>query len=98
MADLAAYYYYRRLLFYYIDLTGKSSKGADRIADVIKRDITEVKRIYSKDKELSISKGDRTRMELFLKSPRLYGKTVGIYENIVIPLRQKLKRRSRHAF
>jgi glycosyltransferase involved in cell wall biosynthesis len=92
MGDLAEYYYYRRLLFYYIDLLDKSQQSADKIANVIITDVTEVKRIYFKDSKLSISKGDRARMTLFLKSPRLYGTVVGIYENMIIPMRQKLKR------
>jgi glycosyltransferase involved in cell wall biosynthesis len=85
MADLAAYYYYRRLLFYYIDTKDK------RIVELIKNDKSEINRIYSKDINL-VSKGDRDRMKLFMSSPKLYLRTVKLYDEVVIPLRQKLKR------
>jgi glycosyltransferase involved in cell wall biosynthesis len=85
MGDLAAYYYYRRLLFYYIDTKDK------RIVDLVKTDIGEVKRIYSKDKDM-VTDGDRDRMELFMKSPRLYLATVWLYDKVIIPIRQKIRR------
>jgi hypothetical protein len=85
MGDLAAYYYYRRLLFYYIDTKDK------RIVDLVKADSDEVKRIYSKDADM-VSEGDRDRMELFMKSPRLYLVTIWLYDKVIIPIRHKLKR------
>jgi glycosyltransferase involved in cell wall biosynthesis len=85
MGDLAAYYYYRRLLFYYIDTKDK------RIVDLVKTDIGEVKRIYSKDKDM-VTDGDRDRMELFMKNPRLYLATVWLYNKVIIPIRQKIRR------
>jgi glycosyltransferase involved in cell wall biosynthesis len=85
MGDLAAYYYYRRLLFYYIDTKDK------RIVDLVKADSDEVKRIYSKNMDI-VSEGDRDRMELFMKSPRLYLVTVWFYDKVIIPIRQKLRR------
>jgi glycosyltransferase involved in cell wall biosynthesis len=85
MGDLAAYYYYRRLLFYYIDTKDK------RIVDLVRVDSDEVKRIYSKDKDM-VSEGDRDRMELFMKSPKLYLATIWFYDKVIIPIRHKLRR------
>jgi glycosyltransferase involved in cell wall biosynthesis len=85
MGDLAAYYYYRRLLFYYIDTKDK------RIVDLVKADSDEVKRIYSKDKDM-VSDGDRDRMELFMKSPKLYLATIWLYNKVIIPIRHKVRR------
>jgi glycosyltransferase involved in cell wall biosynthesis len=87
MADLAAYYYYRRLLFYYVDTNNKG------IADLVKHDLTKVKMIYSKEKNI-VSRGDRARMNLFLISPKLYLNIVKLYNKVIVPVRQ----RSSHAF
>jgi hypothetical protein len=87
MGDLAAYYYYRRLLFYYVDTNNKG------IADLVKHDLHEVKRIYSKEKNI-VSRGDRARMNIFLTSPKLYLNIVKFYDKVIIPTRQ----RSSHAF
>jgi glycosyltransferase involved in cell wall biosynthesis len=85
MGDLAAYYYYRRLLFYYIDTKDK------RIVDLVKADSDEVKRIYSKDKDM-VSEGDRDRMGLFMKSPKLYLATIWLYNKVIILIRHKVRR------
>lgn len=91
MADLAAYYFWRRLLFYYMDMKksgGENEKYARRLVDEIKSDKLEINRIY---KSGIVSGGDKARMRLFMFSPLLYAKTAGIYDNVVIPLRQHIK-------
>jgi hypothetical protein len=87
MADLAAYYYYRRLLVYYVDTVD------NRLAEMVKSDKREIKRIYSKEKNI-VSSGDRARMKLFTICPWLYLKTVKLYDKVIVPIKQ----RSSYAF
>lgn len=89
LGDFAAYHYYRRLLFYYLDWKkeGKAGSGyAKRIADELKNSRKEIARIYQKEYG---STGDRARMKLALISPQIYSFVTKMYENIVIPIRNR---------
>ena len=96
MADFAAYHFWRRLLFYYVDFKNAEKEGdinakayskatskdyALRLEREIKRDSGSIKRIY---KSCAVSKGDRTRMRLFMFCPSLYAAAARIYEKLVI--------------
>lgn len=83
----AGYHFYRRMLFYYLDFRYRGMKEeARRLADDIRKDKTNIELIYAND---FAKAGDRARMKLFLKSPSLYFNTVRIYENTIIPLRNR---------
>ena len=87
--DLAAYYFWRRLLFYYVDMKRAKKQGsayAKRLVGELRADKTEIARVYASG---IVSKGDRARMRLFLFCPSLYAAVVGLYEKLVIPIRQK---------
>lgn len=93
MADLAAYHFWRRLLFYYIDMKkagGENEKYARKLIDEIKSDRAEIDRVY---KGGIVSKGDMARMRLFRLSPQAYATTVRLYDSVIIPLRQGIKKR-----
>lgn len=90
MADLAQYYYYRRLMSYYMDIIEQNPQSAYKIADMIKSDKNEIKRIYSKSNNI-VSKGDRARMGLFLFNHRLYRKCFSVYENMIVPVKARLR-------
>lgn len=85
MADLAGYHFQRRLLFYYIDArSAKNREAASRLVEEIKKDKTEMDRIYDSG---IVSRGDRLRRKLFFHSPTAYAAAVWLYDRIVIPLR-----------
>lgn len=88
MADFASYHFWRRLLFYYMDFENAQKAGdrtagayAKRLVGEMKQDASEIKRVY---RNRDVSKGDRTRMRLFLLSPSLYAAAVRFYEKFVI--------------
>lgn len=81
----SVYHYYRRLLFYYTDFKDRRMKdSASAIADAIKEDIPLIEKIYALP---FVSRGDKKRMDLFLKSPGKYYMAGKTYEETVIPLR-----------
>ncbi len=81
----AVYHYYRRLLFYYTDFKDRRMKdSAAAIADVIREDVPLIEKIYALP---FVSRGDKKRMDLFLKSPGKYYVAGKAYEETVIPLR-----------
>ena len=85
MADLAGYHFQRRLLFYYIDArNAKNREAASRFVAEMKKDKSEMDRIYDSG---IVSRGDRMRRKLFFLSPPAYAAVVWLYERIVIPLR-----------
>lgn len=85
MADLAGYHFQRRLLFYYIDArAAKNREAASRLVEEMKKDRTEMDRIYDSG---IVSRGDRMRRKLFFLSPSAYAAVVWLYDRIVIPLR-----------
>ena len=87
MADLASYHFWRRLLFYYIDMKNSNCDAyAKRLVDEIRADRQELLRVYQSN---LVSKGDQVRMKLFLCSPSLYAIVVRLYENVIIPFRNK---------
>lgn len=93
MGDLAAYYFWRRMLFYYMDMRRLGSQGrkyAGRLAEMIKRERKEIKRVYA---AACAGLGDRVRMMVFLTNPGLYYGMNTCYEKHIVPL--KAKRRSR---
>ena len=81
----AQYHFYRRMLFYYMDFgTRKMPKARKELADMVLADKPLIKDLYS---EPFIKTGDRTRMKLFLASPKAYSLITTLYEKIVLPLR-----------
>lgn len=87
MADLASYHFWRRLLFYYIDMKNSNCDAfAKRLVNEIRADRQELLRVYQSN---LVSKGDQVRMKLFLCSPSLYAIAVRLYENVIIPFRNK---------
>lgn len=84
---LAEYYFYKRMLFYYLDFRNRGMKeAAKRLSEDIILEKNRIEVVYG---NYFVKKGDRARMNLFLKSPSLYYSTVRIYEKTVIPLRNR---------
>lgn len=88
MGNYAAYYFYRRLLQYYVELDKDAGTRADaaRLARLIREDKKQIQHIYEMIQE---SKGDSVRMKLFLQSPFFYGKVSRLYEDYIVPMRNR---------
>ncbi len=86
LARKASYQFYRRLLEYYLDFRKRKMKeAAKKLAELLKSEKDEVKRIYQND---FIPVGDKVRMKLALATPAGYYVIVKLYDKFVIPLRQ----------
>lgn len=86
LAKRAAYRFYRRLLDYYVDFRNrKMGKAARQLAEGLREEKSEVKRIYGND---FIPIGDKVRMRLALMTHTGYYMMVKLYDKFVIPLRQ----------
>jgi glycosyltransferase involved in cell wall biosynthesis len=92
MGDLAQCYYYKRLMSYYMEIVGGDHKSACKLADMIKSDKTQIKRICSKSNNI-VSKGDRVRIKLFVFNHVLYRECFARFENIIVPIKAKMRRR-----
>ena len=88
LAGKAAYHFYRRMLFYYIDFMKNrgGKKFAEELVRQLRQEKTEIKTIYAKE---YVAVGDRVRMRIFLKAPRLYYGLVLLYDNCIIPFRSQ---------
>lgn len=89
MGDLAAYHFYRRMLSYYIKHYA-SKQVANRLAEVVKKDIDKIRVLYQ---ATWIAQGDKVRMKLFLWSPKLYGVINKGYEQWIIPVKRVIRRK-----
>ena len=88
LADKSYYYFCRRMLFYFLDFKERGMKeSARRIAEMLTGEKEKIRKIYRSG---YVSKGDRARMALFLKSPEMYHNVVKFYDRVVIPMRSKI--------
>ena len=86
-ADKAQYYFYRRMLFYYIEFRHKKGKEyARRMISMLRSEREVIKKAYEPS---YVATGDKVRMKLALTAPGLYYFINQLYEQLVIPLRQK---------
>ena len=88
LGDYAAYFFYRRMLSYFMELRKQKEyrAAANRIADMMCSEKKEVLRVYQEQFQ---SKGDTTRMKLFLWSPDMYYGINWLYERVILPFRRK---------
>lgn len=88
MVDLhakAVYFYYKRLLIYYSDFRNRKMKeAAGRIASEIKEHKSDIIAVSS---SYFATKGDVSRMKLFLFSPSVFYFTVKMYDKVIVPLK-----------
>ena len=88
LAEKSAYQFYRKMLFYFIDFKDRKMKdSAKELMTFLRKEKSEIKRIYRKDFAAS---GDKARMKLALCWPGGYYRIVKIYDKFIIPLRQHM--------
>lgn len=86
-AQKAAYHFYRRMLFYYLDFSERKMKNSCKeLAELLENQKERIQEVYRQD---FVATGDKMRMKLFLKNPKAYKSVAGLYEKVVVPLKQK---------
>ena len=87
MGVMAAYYFYRRMLSYYMELSNKKETyaAAQKLAEMLQSEQKEIAFVYA---NAFGGKGDAVRMNLFLRSPKLYRIVNQVYERVVLPFRR----------
>lgn len=86
IAEKALYQLCRRELFYYMEFRELGmTKAAKKLATLIKDDKEIIESVYQKS---FVSKGDRSRIRLFLFAPNLYFLVTTLYNKAIVPLRQ----------
>lgn len=87
LSDKASYQFYRRLLFYYIDFRKRKMKSAGKkIIRFLRSEKAKISMIYRKE---YVASGDKVRMKVALFAPGIYYVLVKLYDQYVIPLRQR---------
>ena len=93
MADKASYGFYKRMLYY--DLDFRKTEGmetyAEQLEEMMRGEKEEIARVYD---NAFVKNGDRKRMELFLKSPARYETWSDRYANLIVPTKQRMRRKS----
>lgn len=93
LADIHDYFVYKRLLLFYnqVKKSGMPEKKdyLNKIANVINEGRADFERIYGC---IAANPNERKKMELFLKSPRLYWGVMCINEAVILPLKRRRRR------
>lgn len=88
LSQKAEFYFYRRMLFYYMDFRDRKMTGAaQELIRLLREEKERIRVIYRSE---FVKTGDRVRMRLFSVCPQAYYLTGRTYEQLVVPLRQKL--------
>lgn len=96
LADIHDYFVYKRLLLFYNELKKSSEpdkkKYLQKIADIIYKNRDEYDRVY----QCSVANpNEKRKMELFLKSPKLYWCVMRINEKVILPIKMQKKGRGK---
>lgn len=96
LADIHDYFVYKRLLLFYNELkkSGEPDKKKylQKITDIIYENRDEYDRVY----QCSVANpNEKRKMELFLKSPKLYWCVMRINEAVILPIKMQKKGRGK---
>lgn len=88
----AEYYFYRRLAGYYIALRKAAKKGLEK-RRYVRMLLKEIRGDRARIREICgmefVSVGDRKRLLMIIKTPRLYAFVENSYQKFIIPMKQK---------
>ncbi len=88
LGDKAFYHYCKRIMLYFLDymrLDG-GKHYALALADLLRDEKREIIQVYE---EPFVKRGDRVRMNLMLKSPRLYYMFADLYEKTIVRMKNR---------
>lgn len=97
LADTHDYFFYKRLLLFYNQLTRDTIPDKKRylqdITSIINGCIGDDKEYYERVYRCNIANpNEKTKMDLFLKSPLLYRIFMAVNETVILPLKLKLRK------
>ena len=88
LGDKAFYHYCKRIMLYFLDYmrTDDGKHYAFALADMLRDEKREIIQVYE---EPFVKRGDRVRMNLMLKSPRLYYMFADLYEKTIVRMKNR---------
>lgn len=88
MGDKAFYHYCKRIMLYYLDYMRMEGGRhyALALADLLRDEKHEIIQVYE---EPFVKKGDRNRMNLMLKNPKLYYIFADLYEKTIVRIKNR---------
>lgn len=94
LADIHTYFFYKRLLLFYNQLKkGSLPEKEDylnKITKVIEGSIPKEKEAYERVYHCSVANpNEKKKMDLFLKSPKLYWMVMCINEAVILPIKMR---------
>ncbi|MCM1385923.1 MAG: glycosyltransferase [Bacillus sp. (in: Bacteria)] len=97
LADIHNYFFYKRLLLFYNELKKGSfpdkKKYLNEITQVIKENVPQNREAYERIYQCGCANpNEKKKMDLFLKSPRLYWGVMRINEAVILPVKTKRRR------
>jgi glycosyltransferase involved in cell wall biosynthesis len=88
LGDKAFYHYCKRIMLYFLDYmrTDDGKYYAFALADMLRDEKREIIQVYE---EPFVKRGDRVRMNLMLKSPRLYYMFADLYDKTIVRMKNR---------
>lgn len=88
MGDKAFYHYCKRIMLYFLDYMRQPGGKvyAKALSDILQEERQEIILVYE---EPFVRRGDRVRMNLMLKNPRLYYKFADLYEKTIVKIKNR---------
>lgn len=95
LADIHTYFFYKRLLLFYNQVkksaTPEKKQYLDKITDVIKKSVPRNQEAYDRIYHCRVANpNEKTKMDLFLKSPGLYWLVMHLNETVILPIKMKM--------
>ena len=86
-ARMDEYKLIKKILYYYLDFVSwKMKDAASRLYDILKEKESWINELYKED---FVTQGDRKRIELFLKNPKVFYIVTTIYNKYIVPVKEK---------
>ncbi len=97
LADIHTYFFYKRLLLFYNQLKKgeipSKKEYLNKITEVINESIPKEKEAYERVYHCSVANpNEKKKMDLFLKSPKLYWTVMCINETVILPIKMRKHR------
>ena len=94
LADTNTYFFYKRLLLFYNQLKKGSlpnrNEHLKKITEVIKECVPKEREVYERIYQCrAANPNEKKKMDLFLKSPKLYWIVMCINEAVILPIKMK---------
>ena len=94
LADINTYFFYKRLLLFYNQLKKdplpNRKENLKKITEVIKENVPKEQEAYERIYQCKAANpNEKKKMDLFLKSPKLYWAVMCINEAVILPIKTR---------